>query len=257
MARSKPKKYSKMNYWQKNQWENDQMEKYGITPKQERGMSGRGGQDREANMAAINAAMRNDYDYRRSAESGQLKDITGDGSAEDFVNYQRAASKFHKKEQGNGGSWSSTKDFAGTTTALVQDQARELQEENDKRYDAKYASAAKLNELQDSIQKRAEETGPTEISSTLTNAQREVGEYDEDKTSQGANIFGAMGPSNDLELARAEVQTNEASGDGQDRDNAEAYKDGYALNVKGGLELSGIETRGPDSGLMRDGSGFG
>ena len=251
MARSKPKTYEKMSYWQKNQWENDQMAKYGITPTQEDGMSGRGGQDREANMAAINAAMRNDYDYRRSAESGELDGVTGDGSASDFVKYQRAGAKHHKKNQGNEGKWSSSKDYAGTTTALVQDQARNLRAENNKRNDAKYSSAARLNELQDSIQKRAEETGPTEISSTLTNAQRSVGDFDEDMTAQGANIFGAMGPSNDLEFATQEVLANETSGDGAE------YKTQYSANVKGGLQLSGVETRGPNSGLMRDGSGFG
>ena len=126
--------------------------------------------------------------------------------------------------------------------------------EVDNSLDDRYATADQLNSLQDSIQKRSEETGPTEISSTLTNAQRSVGAYDEEKASQGANIFGAMAPANDLELAREEVQTNEASGDGQDRDNAEAYKDKYALNVKGGLELSGITTRGPGSGI--NGEGF-
>ena len=60
-----------------------------------------------------------------------------------------------------------------------------------------------------------------------------------------------MGDGNDLEQATEETMSQEASGDGED------YKTKYSANVKGGLQLSGIETRGPNSGLMRDGSGFG
>ena len=131
---------------------------------------------------------------------------------------------------------------------MVQDQARDLRAENDERYDARYATAEKLNSLQDKIKQRAEQTGPVEISSTLTNAQRDIGSYEEDMTSQGANIFGAMGDGNDLEQATEEVMASDTSGDSED------YTTDYKLNVKGGLKLSGIKTRGPGSGI--NGEGF-
>ena len=120
--------------------------------------------------------------------------------------------------------------------------------EKDTSLDDRYATADQLNSLQDKISKRTQKAEPTEISSTLTNAQEGVRGSEEDLAQQGANIFGPIGKGNDLEQATEEADSSEASGDGND------YKDKYAFNVKGGLKLSGIKTRGPNSGL--NGSGF-
>ena len=207
------------------------------------------------------ARVENEIALRDAQNSGNkhftdLEGVKGLSTGRELRDFDNAMKKFGKKELGQKNT-SSVNDFGNIRAALYKE-SRDMDNKNmTSGLDAKYASAARLNELQDSIQKRSEETGPTEISSTLTNAQRSVGAYDEEKASQGANIYGAMGPANDLELAREEVQTNEASGDGQDGTNREDYTEQYKLNVKGGLELSGIETRGPNSGLMRDGSGFG
>jgi len=188
---------------------------------------------------------------------GHIADRIGDdGSAEDYGNrnsYDYTNDLYHY-------SYGQARDAAkakGITNVNSKEDVDSLIDymqngpEKDTSLDDRYATADQLNSLQDSIQQRSEQAGPTEISSTLTNAQSGVDNYDQDKGRQGANIFGAIAPANDLELAREEVQANEASGDGLD------YTDKYKLNVKGGLQLSGTKTRGPDSGLMRDGSGFG
>ena len=83
----------------------------------------------------------------------------------------------------------------------------------------------------------------------MTNAQDNSADFQDDLKNQGSNIFGAIGSGNDLEQATDEAMSSEASGDGND------YKNKYSSNVKGGLKLSGIETRGPKSGL-NVGNGF-
>ena len=241
MGRDKPKKYSKMGYFEKEQWKADQAKKLGIAGETYRDF--RGNTQTRVNEKALKEAIRNDFDYRTSAQ--HMDDAKGNGKFNDFTNYERAAVKLHRKA-GNGGSFSSSKDITNVTNNLVRDAENDFRDE----LDAKYATANKLNALQDKIKQRAEQTGPTEISSTLTNAQRDIGSFEEDMTSQGANIFGAMGDGNDLEQATEETMASDTSGDSED------YMTDYKLNVKGGLELSGVKTRGPNSGLMRDGSGF-
>ena len=255
MGRDKPKKYEKMNFQQKSIYNDKLAKKYNINKDDfNTAQGGGGGRYDNINDAAYEKAIKNamrmsDFDYRTSAP--HMDGVKGDASFNDYSKYEREAQKLHK-QAGNGGEYSSNKDITTVTSNLVRDKQREFRDDIMSEMNAKYASAARLNELQDSIQKRAKETGPTEISSTLTNAQRSVGDFDEDMTAQGANIFGAMGPSNDLEFATEEVQTNEASGDGEGTSNP--YTDQYKLNVKGGLELSGIKTRGPGSGI--NGEGF-
>ena len=179
-----------------------------------------------------------------------IKGIKGLSNAGELIKFDRAMEKYGKKELGQTNT-DSVNDFGNIRNDLYNKSREKFSEDMQSELDGKYATAAKLNELQDKIKERAEQTGPVEISSTLTNAQRDIGSYDEDLTSQGANIFGAMGDGNDLEQATEETMASDTSGDSVD------YKSQYASNVKGGLQLSGIKTRGPNSGLMRDGSGFG
>ena len=243
MGRDKPKKFSKMGYFEKEEYKDEMAKKLGIQGTKYR--DSRGNTQYRRNDKALNDAIKNNFDYRTSAQ--HMDGVKGNASMKDFNKYERGAVKLHK-QAGNGGQYSSNKDITGVTNNLVRDSQREFRDDIMSDIDGKYATAAKLNALQDKIKERAEQSGPVEISSTLTNAQRGVGAYDEDKISQGANIFGAIAPANDLELAREEVQANEASGDGLD------YTDKYKLNVKGGLQLSGITTRGPGSGI--NGEGF-
>jgi hypothetical protein len=250
MGRDKPKKYNKMGYQQKSVYHDQQAKKYNIN-KDDFTDSSAGGRWENFNeggyQKAIKNAMRNDFDYRTSAQ--HMDGVEGKANFNDFAKYERGAAKLHRKA-GNGGDYSSNKDITNVTNNLVRDSQREFRDDMMSDMDAKYATADKLNALQDKIKERAEQTGPTEISSTLTNAQRDMGSFEEDMTAQGANIYGAMGSGDDLAQATDETMASDTSGDGDD------YMTDYKLNVKGGLELSGVETRGPDSGLKRDGSGF-
>lgn len=250
MGRDKPKKFNKMNYQQKQVYLENELQNLGssaVYHDNGRGGTGHGMIDLEKTQDKFENLSRNDFDYRTSAQ--HMDGIKGNASASDFVNYQRGAQKLHRKA-GNEGDYSSNKDITNVTNNLVRDSQREFRDDMMSDMDAKYATADKLNALQDKIKQRAEQTGPTQISSTLTNAQRDIGSFEEDMTAQGANIYGAMGSGDDLAQATDETMASDTSGDSED------YMTDYKLNVKGGLELSGVETRGPDSGLKRDGSGF-
>jgi hypothetical protein len=176
-----------------------------------------------------------------------LKGVDALSNAGELIKFDRAMQKYGKKELGQKNT-SSVNDFGNIRNSLYDKSREKYRDDLMSDMDDRYATADKLNALQDKIKERAEQSGPVEISSTLTNAQRNVGEFEEDLTAQGANIFGAMGDGNDLEQATDEVMAQEASGDGQD------YKTNYSANVKGGLNLSGIKTRGPGSGI--NGEGF-
>ena len=244
MGRDKPKKFNKMNHQQKQVYLENELKNFGSSAVYHDNGNGHGMIDLERTQDKFESLSRNDFDYRTSAQ--HMDGIKGNASARDFVNYQRGAVKLHK-QAGNGGDYSSNEDITNVTNNLVKDSQSAFREDMMSDMDAKYATANQLNALQDKIKERAEQSGPTEISSTLTNAQQNIGEHEDELSSQGANIFGAMGPANDLEFATQETEANEASGDGQD------YANDYKLNVKGGLQLSGIETRGPNSGIKGEG----
>ena len=74
--------------------------------------------DDDALRAAVEDRVRNDFDYRTSAQ--HMDDIEGNGKLSDYVAYQRGAHKLHKKA-GNGGKYSSIEDITGVTNNLVND----------------------------------------------------------------------------------------------------------------------------------------
>ncbi len=116
MGRDKPKKYSKMGYFEKEQWKRDESKKRGIAG--ETYTDYRGNTQTRVNEKALKESIRNDYDYRTSAQ--HMDDAKGNGKFNDFTNYERAAVKLHK-QAGNEGSYSSTKDITGVTNNLVRD----------------------------------------------------------------------------------------------------------------------------------------
>lgn len=251
MGRDKPKKYDKMSYFQKQEYHDKQAKKYDINKDDFNTAQGGGGGrydriDEGAYQEAIKNAMQMaDFDYRTSAQ--HMDGVKGDASFNDYSKYERGAVKLHRKA-GNEGDYSSNKDITNVTNNLVRDSQREFRDDITSSMEGKYATANELNALQDKIKQRAEETKPKEISSTLTNAQRRVEDFDDGALgSQGSLIFGKVGKANDLEQATDEAMSSEASGDGED------YKNKYSFNVKGGLKLSGIGTRGPNSGLKGEG----
>ena len=133
MGRDKPKKYGKMNYQQKSVYHDKLAKKYNISKDDFNTAQGGGGGrydniNQGAYEKAIKNAIRNDFDYRTSAQ--HMDDVKGDGNLSDYVAYQRGAHKLHR-QAGNEGEYSSNKDITGVTNNLVNDAQRLLRDKID------------------------------------------------------------------------------------------------------------------------------
>lgn len=204
--------------------------------------------DRELAAAAMN-----DYDTRRTMEAQAM---AGKEKAEHFAKHgfkdstdvikaNNMFKRWHKKN-GNGGDFSSNSDYAGLTyDSVKRDRAKQMETIKDE-----YASVSALENLREALEARNAATDPVEapeLSQSLQQAQRDVDEYSLSLGSIGDNLFGRT-DSDDLQTASAENESNPASGESQD------FKDDYASNVKAGLTIAAIPTRGPGSGIY--GGGF-
>lgn len=116
MGRDKPKKFSNMGYFEKEEYKNEMAKKYGIQGTEYR--DSRGNKQTRRNDTALKAAMRNDFDYRTSAQ--HMDGVKGNASMKDFTKYERSAVKLHK-QAGNGGEYSSNEDITTVTNNLVDD----------------------------------------------------------------------------------------------------------------------------------------
>ena len=119
MARKAPKKYEKMAWHEKQQFNDDMMKKYGIDriKTQQNEITGRGGYDSEAEGQAIARAMANDYDTRRTIELAQetgnkkaAKLGQGIDSISEAVDAERFMSKTHYNRMDSGGSYDGAED---------------------------------------------------------------------------------------------------------------------------------------------------
>jgi len=133
MGRDKPKKYNKMGYQQKQLYHDEMAKKYNINKDDFNTAQGGGGGrydnlDESGYQKAIKNAMRNDFDYRTSAS--HMDGVKGKADFDDFVKYERAAVKLHKKA-GNGGEYSSNEDITTVTNNLVKDYRRGIQDQID------------------------------------------------------------------------------------------------------------------------------
>ena len=237
----------------------DLEERLGIDRLSYGGKPGESGQ-REAfnDMQSYNDRMvdaaRNDYDMRRTLEAAamsgkqQAQDILDKGfnSIGDIRNAQNFSEKAAKRH-GQGGDFSSASDYMGLTQSMVErDRNKQMEAIADE-----YATKSSLEEFRDELEERNATTDPVEapeLSATLVAAQEGVDDYAINLGTQGDGIVGRT-DSDDLFTAAAEVDASPVSGE------SEEYKDEYTANVKGGLKLSGIATRGPWSGI-REGEGF-
>ena len=131
MGRDKPKKYSNMGYFEKQEYHDKQAKKYNINKDDFNTAQGGGGgrydrYDEGAYKKAIKNAMRNDFDYRTSAQ--HMDGVKGNAKMGDFTDYERNAVKLHK-QAGNGGQYSSNKDITTVTNNLVKDYRRGIQDQ--------------------------------------------------------------------------------------------------------------------------------
>jgi hypothetical protein len=132
MGRDKPKKFGKLGLMGQRNYIRDLADSYGIDQDQFTNDAHGGSRyedfDDDALRAAVEDRVRNDFDYRTSAQ--HMDDIEGDGKLSDYVAYQRGAHKLHKKA-GNEGKYSSIKDVTGVTNNLVNDAQRLLRDKID------------------------------------------------------------------------------------------------------------------------------
>ena len=193
MGRDKPKKYNKMGYFQKQAYHDEQAKKYGINKDDFNTAQGGGGgrydrYDEGAYKKAIKNAMRNDFDYRTSAQ--HMDGVKGNAKMGDFTDYERSAVKLHK-QAGNGGEYSSNEDITTVTNNLVKDYRRGIQDQ--------IANAGKTNgDEQTDVALTPDE--PYEPSEELVKARAVAKEWEE-----GYGFGGNKSPFNDY--------TSSASGD--------------------------------------------
>jgi len=132
MGRDRPQKFDKLGLMGQRNYIRGLADSYGIDQDQFTNDAHGGSRyedfDDDALRAAVEDRIRNDFDYRTSAQ--HMDDIEGDGKLSDYVAYQRGAHKLHKKA-GNGGKYSSIKDVTGVTNNLVNDAQRLLKDKID------------------------------------------------------------------------------------------------------------------------------
>ena len=210
-------------------------------------------QDMQSYNERMTDAARNDYDLRRTIEaaamSGKKKaqDILDKGfnSIDDVRNAQNFSEKAAKRH-GQGGDFADNSDYMGLTRSMVDRDRRKQTEE----YEKAFASMDSLEELRETVKENAENAAPVEapeLSDTLVNANEDSEEYSLNLGDIGTQLFGTPG-GDDLSNAQVEAEVSPTSG------NSDEFANDYLDNVKEGIKLSGIKTRGPGSGI--NGEGF-
>ena len=187
-------------------------------------------------------AASNDYDTRRGMEamamSGKAKaeKIAKGGfkNTGDVMNANNMQRKMHER-MGNGGDFSSRSDFAGVSYNAVE-RDREKQTEG---YNKDYALGADLAALREEMDERGDQKSenvlPAQLSETTSAAESQSNEYELNLGGTGTDIFGGGSP--------------------QEQEQAQEFSDNAKDQVKKGLQLSNVESRGPRSGI-RPGAGF-
>lgn len=251
------KDYDKKGYWGKRNAEGEMADHYGIDKSEyymEPNVDRYGYSDKktyEQYQADLGKAISNDYDLRRSIEAASLagnkkaqkiqkkgfghddKDILAKGwDATKFLE------KTHKNRMGQGGQFTARDQDDVTKFWIDRDRKKEAQ-----RFSDEYVAKTELDDIRRDIEENvrdAEAVVAPELSEELDEANRGIDQYSLELNTHGDNIFGSAGGS-DLDTAMAENERNPASGESWE------YKDKYASNVKQGIKLSGINTRGPHS----------
>ena len=223
MGRDKPKKYSNMGYFEKEQWKQDEAKKRGIAGETYRDF--RGNTQTRVNEKALKDAIRNDFDYRTSSQ--HMDGAKGNGKFNDFTNYERAAVKLHK-QAGNGGAYSSNKDITGVTNNLVNDHNDSIAEDFKDMYMNDINSLRKKLEINQRV-KEPSETDPQsfEHSDAVASAKERLDDYN---LSIGElDLFNPMNES----PPRANDQ----------KDAAISFADQYKMDVSDASDLGEVTAR--------------
>ena len=257
----KKSKYDKLGTIDKMKADREMAEAVGINPNDYNmfhsgGRPGEGSSKKDSEQLGVDvlAALSNDYDYRRSIEAASMagnkkaKNLSeGIDSLSDAYDAHRFMKKTHRNRMGNGGAYDGANDQAGVTDYWV----RKDRDKQMAQIERDYVSKTAFEEMREELEARNEAAEPVEapeLSASLIAAQEGADEYALNLGSQGDQLFGRT-DSDDLATAAAEVDASPVSGE------SEEYKDEYMTNVIDGLKLSGIETRGPKSGI-NEGEGF-
>ena len=195
----------------------------------------RANNDYHSNEAIKAAALRGDKDAQYFAKNGV-------SSSYDMVKREKLLAKLHK-ENGHDGNFNSIHD----RSRLSYRENKKLIKAGEEKYgawaDDRYQRKSALDEMQDKIVDEAVGVPSPE----LLQANEGITEYESGLSTFGDSIFGG----DDLSQATAEAATHA----GGSSDAAQGYLNDYTANVAGGLRLSGVQTRGPKSGI-RPGEGF-
>jgi hypothetical protein len=242
MGKDKPEKFSHMDYYSGGKV-GKLAARYGVDGID---MSNRPGMGENRSYADVERdiakAASNDYDTRRGLEAAGL---SGNKKAQKFAengmrNIQDVygANKFLKKQHkkmGNGGDYSSASDYAGVTNQLVQQDRKRQTEQYNQDYALNTDLAALREEMNNRGDQTPENTVPAKLSETAQESQDQSEDYDLNLGSAGSDIFGG--------------------GSSQEENQAQNFANNAVGQVKKGLQLSDVETRGPRSGI-REGEGF-
>jgi len=197
--------------------------------------------DRDDYDKAVALAANDNYSMRRTAEAQAM------AGNKDFKKFAKKGFKnvgkvyeanelmrdLHK-EAGNGGSFSSASDYAGVTHRSVQAD-RKAEAEQYKNDFALGADLAALREEMDTrFDEHKENTLPTQLAADPPESSP-TDDYELNLGTVGNDIFGSGSP--------------------QEQAQADEFKTNAVAQVKKGIQLSDVETRGPKSGVI-PGTGF-
>ena len=222
--RKKPKKYNKMGYFQKQEYDDKLAKKYNINKDDYiEGNTSGGGRYDNLNEGqykkAIKNAMRNDFDYRTSAS--HMDGVKGNASMGDFTKYERAAVKKHR-QAGNGGEYSSNKDITGVTNNLVNDYRNDLQDQIN-------AASQKREENKETFAPASQE--PYEESESLTSAKERVQTWEKSNAGSDPSPFGPSGSKIDFGAGVFGNQSD-ASAQPSSEDKAQSQLDQFKNKLK-------------------------
>jgi len=204
--------------------------------------------------ANIAEAVGNDYDVRRYMEA------TGNESAIGNLDQANAIHKEMRKqhrEDGQGGKYSSAQDQMGVMMGAVQDQRKQQESKMRDKFKSMLKKTRGSEQTADALQPEA----PVELSDRAKKSEAILDKYTMNLGRGRTDVFdtraaemGAESPSTNIPDLSSDGQgiediTSNSTLDDTDEQlkNTMDFKNNYSFNVAKGLNLAGVETRGPNA----------